>query len=190
MISLQEQIQNFVPYNEQEAKDKEFFLKWLKDFRNLLTRDNEYAHFSSSAFVVNKERTKMLVVKHNIYELWIYPGGHADGEEDLLSVSVREVEQETGLVATPIFSQIFSIQALPTKGHIKRGKYISSHTHLDVIYLLEADDKLALRGKEDENSGVKWIPLENSYDENIVDWARPVNEKNVRKLQKLSSMEY
>ena len=39
----------------------------------------------------------MVVVYHNINDGWIYPGGHADGEEKLLDVAIREVEEETGL---------------------------------------------------------------------------------------------
>ena len=53
--NLKEQIKEYTPFNEQETKDKEYFLKWLEEYDNLLTRDNEFAHFSASAFVVNKE---------------------------------------------------------------------------------------------------------------------------------------
>jgi len=49
-----------------------------------LTRDNIFGHFSASAFVVNKEKNKMVVVYHIINDGWIYPGGHADGEDDFL----------------------------------------------------------------------------------------------------------
>ena len=72
-------------------KIKEYILKWIDTFQDVLTRENEFGHFASSAFVVNKDRTKMLVVYHNIYDAWIFPGGHADGEENLLSVATREV---------------------------------------------------------------------------------------------------
>ena len=74
-------------------------LHFINTFNNVLTRDNIFSHFSASAFIVNKERTKTLVVYHLINDGWIYPGGHADGEEDLLSVAIREVEEETGLKA-------------------------------------------------------------------------------------------
>lgn len=182
-MEIRNQIEQYIPFNEQEVSDKEYFVEWLNNFDNLLTRENNFAHFSSSAFVVNKDKTKMLVVWHNIYGAWIYPGGHADGEENLLNVAIREVEEETGLKVIPLSDSIYGIQALPTKGHIKINKYISSHTHLDVIYLLEADDKLPLKMKEDENSGVKWIPLSESFNDDIVDFVRPVNEKLVKKLQ-------
>ncbi len=184
-MSIKEQIERFVPENEQEQADKQYFLKWIETFDDILTRENAFAHFSSSAFVVNHNRSKMLVVYHNIFDGWIYPGGHADGEEDLLAVAIREVEEETGQKVTVLNNQIFGIQANPTKGHIKRGKYISSHTHLDVIYLLEADDQTPLTYREDESKGVKWISLEEATDESIVDFARPVHKKLIKKLESM-----
>ena len=183
-MNLKEKIENYIPFNEQEEIDKEEFLKFIDTYDNVLTRDNIFGHFSASAFVVNKDRTKMVVVYHKILNGWIYPGGHADGEDDLLSVAVREVEEETGLKTKVIDSDIFSIQSLPVKGHVKRGKYISAHIHFDVAYLLEADDKIPLVYREDESKGVKWINFEEAADESMCDFIRPIHEKLIRKLNK------
>lgn len=183
-MNLKEEIKNYIPYNEQEECDKEYFLRFIDTFDDVLTRDNIFGHFTSSALVVNKERTKMLVVYHIINDGWMYPGGHADGEEDLLSVALREVEEETGLKAKVLDKNIFSIQAATTKGHIKRGKYVSSHIHFDVLYLLEADENLELSFREDESKGVKWIDLKDATNDEIVDFIRPVNEKIIKKLKR------
>lgn len=162
-------------------------LKWVDTFNDILTSENEFGHFASSAFVVNKDRTKMLVVYHNIYDAWIFPGGHADGEENLLSVVVRKVEEETGLKTKVLDNSIFVISASPIIGHIKRGKYIPAHTHLDVIYLLEADDKEKLVFREDESKCVKWITFEEATGDNIVDFIRPVHKRLIEKLNKIES---
>lgn len=183
-MNLKDRIENYIPFNEQELKDKEEFLKFIDSYNDVLTRDNILGHFSSSAFVVNKERTEMVVVYHKILGGWIYPGGHADGENDLLAVAVREVEEETGLKTKVIDSNIFAIQSLPVKGHIKLGKYVSAHIHFDVVYLLEADDKVPLVYREDESKGVKWINLEEAVDETMCDFIRPIHKKLIRKLKK------
>lgn len=181
-MNLKKDLEKYISYNEQEDRDKEQYLKFINDFDNVLTRENIYAHFSASAFVVNKQRTKMLVVYHKINDGWIYPGGHADGEEDLLSVAVREVEEETGLKAKILDKDIYSIQSAPVKGHIKKGKYVSAHLHLDVLYLMEADDKIPLTYREDESKGVKWISFEEATNETMCDFIRPIHKKLIKKL--------
>ncbi len=183
-MNLKEQIENYVPFDKTEEKIKEYLLNWINTFDDVLTRNNEFGHFAASAFVVNKERTKMLVVYHNIYDAWIFPGGHADGEENLLSVAIREVEEETGLKTKTLDDSIFAISASPIIGHIKKNKYVPAHTHLDVIYLLEADDKEELTFREDESKGVKWITFEDAIGDNIVDFIKPVHERLIKKLKK------
>lgn len=182
-LSLREQIEKYVPFDEVEEKNKDYLLKWFDSFDDVLTRENEFGHFAASAFVVNKEKTKMLVVYHNIYDAWIFPGGHADGEEDLLSVAIREVEEETNLKTKVLDKSIFAISASPIVGHVKRGKYVPAHTHLDVVYLLEADENEELAFRTDESKGVKWITFEEAVGEDIVDFIRPVHRRMIEKLQ-------
>ena len=179
---LKEQIEKYIPFNEQEQIDKEQFIDFINTFDDVLTRNNEFGPFTASAFVVNKDRTKMVVVYHIINDGWMYPGGHADGVDDLLSVAVREVEEETGLKVKVLDSNIFALNSLPVKGHVKRGKYVSAHIHLDCVYLMEADDKLPLVYREDESKGVKWVDFKDAYDESFCDFIRPVHKKLIKKL--------
>ena len=94
---LKENLEKFVPYNEQEETDKRIMLKYLKDFDDVLTRQNEYGHFTSSAFILNKERTRLLMIYHKIYNSWAWTGGHSDGDNDLLHVAMKEAKEETGI---------------------------------------------------------------------------------------------
>lgn len=185
MKSIIKQIEKYIPYDEQEERDRKQFLQIMNTYDDVLTRKNTIAHFSSSALVLNKEKTKMVFVYHNIYNGWVYPGGHADGEEDLLSVAVREVEEETGLKVKVLDDEIFSIQTIAVKGHIKHNKYVSAHLHLDVIFAMEADDSIPLVYREEESKGAKWIPIENILDENICDFVRPIHNKLLNKLKLL-----
>ena len=179
---LKEQIEKYVPYNEQEQMDKEQFLEFINTFDDVLTRNNIFGHFTASAFVVNKDRTKMVVVYHIINDGWIYPGGHADGIEDLLSVAVREVEEETGLKVKVLDNNIFALNSNPVIGHVKRGKYVSAHIHFDCVYIMEADDKLPLVYRDDESKGVKWVDFKDAYDETFCEFIRPVHKKLIKKL--------
>ena len=161
MITRQElidQIEDYKPYNKQEEMDKLLILNWIRNNDNAFSRENTVAHMTASAWVVNKDRSKVLMVYHNIYNSWSWLGGHADGETDLLSVALREVKEEAGITnVKPVSQEIFSLESLTVDGHVKKGKYVSSHLHLNVTYLLEADSEEAVSIKADENSGVAWF---------------------------------
>ena len=92
-----EEIKKYTPYNEQEQRDKELILKCINDYDDLLFRENPIAHITSSGYIVNKERTKVLMIHHNIYKTWAWTGGHADGDGDLIHVAVKEAVEETGV---------------------------------------------------------------------------------------------
>ena len=155
-----EDIKNYKPYNEQEAKDKDLILKCINLHDDILTRENTIAHITSSGYIVNKSRTKVLKIYHNIYKSWAWTGGHADGDSDLLHVAIKEAKEETGLKnVTPVMTNILGLDVLNVNGHIKKGKYVSSHLHLSVAYLLEANEEDKLIVNEEETSGVKWLPI-------------------------------
>lgn len=182
-----ESIKRYTPCNEQEEKDKDLIIKYLNMFDDILTRDNEMAHITSSAFVVNKAKDKALMVHHNIYNSWSWTGGHADGEKDLLLVAIREVKEETGVKNVfPISKNIFSLDILPVIGHKRKGKYISSHLHISVAYLLEADENESLAIKPDENSGVQWIPLSQIDEYSNEPHMKKVYRKILSKIKTLS----
>ena len=172
-MNLLEQLQLYKPYNEQEVNDKAEMLRLLSDKNqpDLFTRENELVHFTASSWLVNKERTKVLMIYHNIYHSWSWTGGHADGETNLLAVAVKEAQEETGVQKiVPVNEDIFSIEILTVDGHVKRGKYVASHLHLNVTYLLEADEEEVLRIKPDENSGVAWLTLEEALEKCTEPW--------------------
>ena len=138
---LRAQIEAFCPYNEQETADRLQMLQDIDTFPVLLTRANATAHFTASCWIVNPDRTKVLMAYHNLYQSWAWLGGHADGEEDLLAVALREANEESGIRAVPVSRDIFSLEILHVAPHVKRGKFVCAHLHLNATYLLEADDQ-------------------------------------------------
>ncbi len=156
-MSLYLAIENYTPINVQESRDKEIMLKYIKNNPNYLNRDNLIGHFTTSIWTVNKERTKTLMVYHNIYDSWSWIGGHADGIEDLSSVAMRELTEETGVShATLVSKDIFSLEILPVSGHEKKGEYVPTHLHFNVTYLAETKECEDLTVNEKENQAVKW----------------------------------
>ena len=192
-MNLKEQIEKYIPYNEQEIRDKELMLEYINTFDDVLTRKNKMCHFTASNWIINKNRTKVLMIYHNIYKSWAWTGGHADGDSDLLHVALKEAEEETGLNNLKLLSDgIFGLQILTVDSHIKRGKYVSSHLHLDCCFLFEAneEDELKIKEdelkiKEDETSGVKWINIDEATKITNEEIMRPIYEKLNSKIKNL-----
>ena len=171
MEKLIKEIKEYNPWNEQEEKDKALILHALETQEDIYTRKNTVCHMTASAWVVSKDRKKVLLAYHNIYDSWAWLGGHADGEKDLLQVAIREVKEESGIEQVkPLSEDIYSLEVLTVDGHIKKGEYVSSHLHLNVTYLLEADPDAYIHYKPDENKAVGWFELNEVYKKSSEPW--------------------
>lgn len=183
MQVLKRIIEDFVPSCEQERCDKETMLFYLERGDDLLTRENKLMHFTASAWVMNPPRTKVLMVHHNIYNAWSWIGGHADGCADLFAVAKKELEEETGVTnARAVSDRPVTLEMIGVQSHEKKGKYIAPHIHLNVTYLFEVEEGVALKIKEDENSGVMWRSIEDVRNDNTEPHMRKLYCKLLDKL--------
>ena len=182
---LIEQIEAYHPCNAQEEKDREVILFALRNTEDIFFRTNTVAHMTASAWTVSPDFGRILMAYHNIYDSWSWLGGHADGDEDLLSVAVKEVREESGITAvTPLSDAIFSLEVLTVDGHVKNGSYVSSHLHLNITYLLSADDREQPVRKPDENKAVAWFKREIAVEQSSESWFRErIYSKLNRKLE-------
>lgn len=171
-MDLMTALRDFRPWNEQEARDTAEILRRLEHGEELYHRENSAAHLTASAWVVSPDRRQVLMAYHDLYDSWSWLGGHADGDRDLLAVAMREVREESGVLAYPVSRQIYSLEILPVFGHQKRGQYVSSHLHLNVTFLLEADPSAPIRSCPGENSQVSWFSPENAIASSTEVWMR------------------
>lgn len=155
-------IKNFKPCNEQEEWDLRIMLDYINTYQdNVLLRDNEIAHITSSGFIMNPTLDKVLLIHHNIRNAWAWTGGHADGDDDLLGVAIKEAKEETGVLhIVPLTDKIASVDILPVFSHIRRGKYVNAHLHLSVAYILICEEDESLHICPHENSGVEWLSID------------------------------
>ena len=182
-MNLIEQLKNYKPYNPHEQADTELFLEFLEKNENAYSRENSFGHVTASSWIVNRERTRVLFCYHKLYNSWSWVGGHADGEYDLLKVALKEAKEETGVTCVPVTTELYSVEILPVKGHMKKGKYVSSHTHFNVTYLLEADESDELFVCEEENSAVAWIDIEKIPEKSTEKWMiEKIYDKLTKKL--------
>lgn len=158
-------IEDYIPKNEQEQNDRVMMLQFIDNNDDAFERTNLVGHFTSSAIIVNPEMTKILFIHHNIYNSWGWVGGHNDGDKDFLKVSIKEAKEETGVVnIKPYNEEIIGLDSIYVYNHIKNGKFVSDHIHMNITYLLVVSETETLTIKEDENSGVQWFDLEEALE--------------------------
>lgn len=172
-MKLYDDIVEFVPFNQQERIDKDCMLYHLLNTADVFDRSNDSYHFTASSWITNYDRTKILMIHHNLYQSWAWTGGHSDGNKNLLEVAIKEAKEETGLRNIHVLSdKIFSLEILSVNTHRKNGVHIPKHLHFNITYLLEADDSEVLVHKKDENSAVAWFSKDDAVSASNEDWMR------------------
>lgn len=185
---MYEKLNNYIPVNEQERIDKKAMITFIENNPDVLDRTNLVAHMTSSAIVLNQAMDKVLFAHHNIYNAWGWVGGHNDGDDDCLHVAIKEAKEETGIEHVyPFNNDILGIDIIYVSNHIKNGLFVSDHLHLNVTYLLIADELDELEISHNENSGVKWFELDGILDTVEEERMKPVYKKLFDKAQKLKN---
>ena len=177
-------IHEYTPFNEQEMMDKALIVRAIETFDDVLDRENTICHMTVSAFVVNREKTHVLMAYHNLYNSWAWLGGHADGNSNFAQVALKELQEESGVTNAQFLStDIFSLEVLNVLSHVKKGKFVSAHLHLNVTYLFEAsmDEELVIA--EDENSNVGWLPIDELSTHCSEPFMIPIYEKIIQKMR-------
>lgn len=132
----------------------DLFLALLGDARDPFVRERLEGHFTASALVLSRDRTRTLLTHHRKLGLWLQPGGHADGDRDLMRVALRETEEETGLRDVRVAPDILDLD----RHRIPEHKGVPAHWHYDVRYVVHAgvDETFVVSA---ESHALAWRPL-------------------------------
>ncbi len=183
---FKEMFENYQPRTEQEEVDQRLILDFIKRNPDCLERTNLVAHITSSAIIVNETMDQVLFAYHNIYDSWSWVGGHNDGNPDLLHVAIEEAMEETGITKVrPYQHDIFTIDVIYVGNHIKKGKYVPDHLHLNATFLLIADTTEKLISKPDENQGVQWFMMDEVFSHVTEPRMKPVYLKAFKAIESI-----
>ncbi len=140
-------------------------------------------HVTASAWVVNPSMTRVFMVHHGKLHQWFQPGGHADGDSDVIRVALREVTEESGIDPACInllSGRVFDVDIHTVPDTVKAP----AHGHIDIRFLVQADDTVPAPGS-DESHEVRWIDLHNvsTFNNNRSTWRMLEKTRQLRRLR-------
>lgn len=182
---LIQRVNHYQVLDEIDKRIKNNILDFLNRYNNPLSRDNPVGHITVSAWIINEDHSKVLMINHNLFHSWGYIGGHLDDNPNIIEVIKREIKEETGLSNYKLVSDdILNMEINAVQRHIKNNKLVLSHLHFDIEYLFMANESDKIRIKEDENSGVRWINI-NDIDKYVTEeHMLPLYQKLINKSKK------
>lgn len=150
----------------------ESFLAFLRSHPDVFQRSHPPGHFTGSAWLVSADGARVLLTHHRKLGRWFQPGGHADGDTDLVRVSLREASEESGLSDLVVEPAIFDLDRhmIPARGTEP------AHWHYDVRHVVRATGSEAFSVGE-ESLDLAWrsvaeLPEDASLDASIRRMAR------------------
>lgn len=179
--SLFESLQSYRTRRPEETATCDRFLEFLVSAPAVFMREHAAGHFTGSAWLVSADGERALLTHHRKLDRWLQLGGHADGDEDLAQVALREAEEESGIEDLRVEGDIFDLDChlIPARGSE------SAHWHYDVRFVVRAirdecfvvsDESLALAWKSIRDiandlsadtslrrMACKWLSAENRY---------------------------
>jgi len=145
------------------------FQLFMNAYEDLTSRRNLAGHVTGSALVWHKKTDRVLRVRHTKLNRWVFSaGGHIDDGELPWQAVTRELSEETGIVATPIFNKQnplpLIMDAHPIPASVKKAE--PAHWHYDIVYLFSVDQKPEIHADPKEISEFHWVDVNKVTKEN------------------------
>lgn len=155
--SLRALLAHHTPTDDKEREDLERMRVLAVGLEQPFSRAQPRAHFTGSAVVVDPAGERVALVHHAKLRRWLQPGGHAEAGDagSMEATALREAREETGCRVRP---HPGAPRPLDVDVHtIPARKDEPEHLHLDVRYLVVAEDPEALMHDPNESFGVQWV---------------------------------
>ncbi len=169
-ILLLELLANYHPIDTAEQEYKKRIIDFLNNYPNAFERSLEVGHITASAWLINKDNTKALLMHHRKLNIWVQLGGHCDGNTDALAVAIKEAQEESGIAnIQQMKAGIFDIDI-----HlIPENKKEKAHYHYDIRFLLQVISDEDFVANEESNA-LAWIDKNKD--------ALPTQERSVTRM--------
>lgn len=156
--SLIQELRSYKAFDSNEELYRCRMLELLDKEQLCFSRDLLHAHFTASCFVVSNDHKSVLLLHHKKLSKWLQPGGHCDGNENLVEVAQKELWEETGIKAEP-YPFLFDLDIHVIPEH----KLTPTHEHFDVrlLFSIKKDTQML---KNEESNALKWVDFDQLID--------------------------
>jgi len=155
-IFLQDKLKQHQPFDADEAEMLQQIIEFVAEHESCFERSLSIGHITGSAWIIDHQRSHVLLTHHRKLDRWLQLGGHSDGDSDTLAVALREGREESGLEELqPVSDAIFDVDVhlIPARGDEP------AHYHYDVRFLLAADRHSPLTISS-ESKDLGWVTLD------------------------------
>jgi 8-oxo-dGTP pyrophosphatase MutT (NUDIX family) len=146
------------PVDTREGEARRAIVDFVRLHPDCFERTSIEGHVTGSAWIVSGDGAAVVLLHHGKLGRWLQPGGHADGDPDVVGVALREAREETSLRSLRLGGRgIFDVDvhAIPERGAEP------AHLHYDVRFLFYAD-----RGENPapsvESHDALWLALDDA----------------------------
>jgi 8-oxo-dGTP pyrophosphatase MutT (NUDIX family) len=147
-------LKDYIPSSE-ELVFKQRILTILTNYPEACFERTHFndGHITASSWLLDKTGSKALLMHHAKLNMWVQPGGHCDGDPDVLAVALKEAQEETGINGiAPVYNTIFDVDvhALPATSREP------AHFHYDIRFLLQvtSDEQFV---QNHESKELRWV---------------------------------
>jgi 8-oxo-dGTP pyrophosphatase MutT (NUDIX family) len=159
-MTLKDLLAAHQPLDEKERSDLASMRDFAASLAEPFSRTQWPAHFTGSAVVVTPDGARVCLVLHAKLNRWLQPGGHADPADggSMEETALREAREETGLrvLLHPLAPRPLDVDVHVIPAH----KADPEHRHLDVRYLVVANNPDALTHDSHESHSAQWVSWE------------------------------
>ena len=158
--TLLELLEAHTPEDADEARSLAEMRRMLPQLAQPWSRRQKPAHFTGSALLVDLQTGRVALLHHAKLDKWLQPGGHAEEADAGLMhhTALREAAEETGCTVrlyhdTPTLLDV-DVHLIPARADEPE------HHHLDLRFLVVAENPQALTLNAAESLAVQWFSFD------------------------------
>lgn len=137
----------------EEMLFKRDMITFIQQHPNCFERSLEAGHITASAWLLNHDHSKALLMHHAKLDRWFQLGGHCDGDSNVLNVAIKEAQEESGITEIiPVHINIFDIDVHLIPANSREAV----HFHYDVRFLLYTPTQ-ETTVQNSESKELRWI---------------------------------